>query len=209
MTRLHLFDMDGTLIHESAAAIELSKQIGVETEIVELERAFADGLLSTGEFARRAQALWGELTEAHVVAAFDGAPWLQGIRETWADIRARGEHCAVISISPSFFVERLVPWGVHAAHGSPWPAVPFAEPVDPALIHTPDSKVRIADELCAAFGVTRADCVAYGDSSSDVALFGAVPVSVAVNADHHVGGLATHAYAGRDLREAHSLACNG
>ena len=209
MTRLHLFDMDGTLIHGSAAAIELSKQIGVEAEILDLERAFADGLLEPGEFARRAHALWSALTEDHVVAAFDGAPWLEGIRETWADIRARGEHCAVISISPNFFVERLPPWGAHAAHGSPWPAVPFREPVDPAGIHTPDSKVRIADELCAAFGVTRADCVAYGDSWSDVALFGSVPVSVAVNADHHVGDLATHAYTGRDLREAHSLACEG
>ncbi|OLT40525.1 hydrolase [Saccharomonospora sp. CUA-673] len=208
MTRLHLFDMDGTLMHGSAAAIELSKQIGVETEILELERAFADGLLATGDFARRAQALWDTLTEEHVVDAFDGAPWLAGIRETWAEIRARGEHCAVISISPSFFVDRLLPWGAHAAHGSPWPAVPFREPVDPTVIHTPDSKVRIADELCAAFGVRPEDCIAYGDSWSDVELFGRVPVSVAVNADHHVGDLATHTYAGRDLREAYALACD-
>jgi phosphoserine phosphatase len=36
-------------------------------------------------------------------------------------------------------------------------------------------------------------------------LFGVVPVSVAVNGDDHVSGLATHAYTGGDLREAYAL----
>ena len=70
---------------------------------------------------------------------------------------------------------------------------------------SPSPRSRIADELCALYGVGRADCVAYGDSLSDTALFGAVPVSVAVNGDAHVSGLATHAYAGGDLREAYAL----
>jgi phosphoserine phosphatase len=56
-----------------------------------------------------------------------------------------------------------------------------------------------------AMGVTRADCVAYGDSLSDAALFAAVPVSVAINGDHHVSDLATHAYTGRDLRDAYGM----
>jgi phosphoserine phosphatase len=208
MTRLHLFDLDGTLIHGSAAAVEISRQLGVEREIRELERGFGDGALSTAEFAERACALWAELTEAQVSAAFDGAPWLAGIREVWADIRARGERCAVISLSPGFFVERLVGWGADAARGSRWPAVPFRSPVDPAGILTPAAKVRIADELSAAFGLTRGDCVAYGDSMSDAELFAAVPVSVAVNGDHHVIKSASYAYTGRDLREAYELVEN-
>ncbi|MDT3396285.1 HAD-IB family phosphatase [Streptomyces sp. B1866] len=208
MTRLHLFDLDGTLLYGSAAAVEISRQLGVEREIAELERSFADGALYPAEFARRACALWAELTEAQVAAAFAGAPWLAGIREVWADIRARGERCAVISLSPGFFVERLLGWGADAARGSRWPAVPFTSPVDPAGILTPAAKVRIADELCATFGLTRADCVAYGDSLSDAELFAAVPVSVAVNADHHVAGRASYAYTGRDLRAAYELAGN-
>lgn len=44
-----------------------------------------------------------------------------------------------------------------------------------------------------------------GDSFSVVELFGAVPVSVAINVDQHVAALATHSYAGRDLREACEL----
>jgi phosphoserine phosphatase len=67
------------------------------------------------------------------------------------------------------------------------------------------AKVLIADRLCEQFGVRRADCVAYGDSSSDRDLFGAVPISVAVNADRHLSDVATHSYKGEDLWEAYEL----
>ncbi|MET7920231.1 haloacid dehalogenase-like hydrolase [Streptomyces avermitilis] len=205
MTRLHLFDLDGTLLHGTAAPVEISRQLGIDTEIADLERDFVARRIDSHGYAQCVHALWGDLTEAHVAAAFHGAPWLRRIRYTWADIRSRGEHCAVVSLSPSLFVERLIGWGAHAAYGSRFPAVPFSEPVDPAGILTPAAKVGIADRLCEEFGVTRADCVAYGDSLSDAELFGSVPISVAVNADRHLLGLATYSYAGLDLWDAYEL----
>ncbi|MEV6671116.1 HAD-IB family phosphatase [Streptomyces sp. NPDC051162] len=205
MTRLHVFDMDGTLIRGSAAAVEISRQLGLEREIAELERAFVARELTPPRFAALACELWSGLTEEHVTAAFEDAPWMEGIREVWADIRARGERCAVISLSPDFFVDRLLTWGADATHGSGWPAVPFRATVDPTAILDAAAKVRITDELCARYGLSRADCVAYGDSMSDTELFAAVRVSVAVNADHHVRDAAAHAYAGTDLRAAYEL----
>ncbi|MEU9364908.1 HAD-IB family phosphatase [Streptomyces avermitilis] len=205
MTRLHLFDLDGTLLHGTAAPVEISRQLGIDAEIADLERDFVARRIDSQGYAQRVHALWGDLTEAHVAAAFQGAPWLRRIRDTWADIRSRGEYCAVVSLSPSFFVERLIGWGAHATYGSRFPAVPFSEPVDPAGILTPAAKVEIADRLCEEFGVTRADCVAYGDSLSDAQLFGSVPISVAVNADRHLLGLATYSYAGQDLWDAYEL----
>ncbi|MFB9515526.1 HAD family hydrolase [Streptomyces purpureus] len=203
--RLHLFDLDGTLIRGSAAAVEISRQLGLSEEIAELERSFLLKGLAPADFAVQARELWAELTEAQVVAAFEGAPWLHGIREVWAEIRAGGDYCAVISLSPDFFVERLLDWGVHAAHGSRWPAVPFTAPVDREGILNAAAKVKIADRLCAEFGVTLDDCVAYGDSMSDAEIFAAVPQAVAVNADHHLSGLATFTYMGGDLREVYEL----
>jgi phosphoserine phosphatase len=238
--RLHLFDLDGTLIHGSSAAVEISHQLGLDKEIGELELAFAAGGMTPPDFAARACALWSELTEDHITAAFMGAPWLSGISEVWEEIRERGERSAVISLSPDFFVGRLLleappsrtsrlsrggtvgtadtagasrgaegaggsGRGADAAYGSRWPAVPFRERPDPAGILSAEAKVRIADELCARFGVSRSECVAYGDSMSDAALFAAVPVSVAVNADRHVRGLATAEYEGEDLREAYGF----
>ncbi|MEW2220910.1 HAD-IB family phosphatase [Streptomyces sp. NPDC006990] len=213
--RLHLFDLDGTLLYGSAASVEISRQLGVDAEIRELERAFAERKLTPPEFALRACALWSALDDEIVSAAFSAAPWLTGIREVWAGLRAEDERCAVISLSPDFFVRRLQDWGAEVTHGSRWPEVPRAipngstkypaHPLDPAGILSPSSKVKIAEELCAQFGLGLADCVAYGDSLSDAELFAAVPVSVAVNADHHVRSLASHHYTGSDLREAHGL----
>ncbi|MFJ8073486.1 HAD family hydrolase [Streptomyces sp. NPDC096176] len=203
--RLHIFDLDGTLIHGSAAPVEISRQLGLLDEIGEVERDLIAGRIGPPEYAVRVHALWTDLTEAHVAAAFDSAPWLLGIREVWSEIRESGDFCAVISLSPSFFVERLVGWGAHAAHGSRFPEIPFSRPVDPAGILSAAAKVEVAGRLCTEFGVGLDACVAYGDSMSDAAIFAAVPTAVAVNADHHLTGLATHTYAGLDLREAYEL----
>lgn len=158
--------------------MEISRQLGLEAETVALDRAMAEGRIGPPEYAAQVYDLWADLTEAHVSAAFEGAPWLARIREVWVEIRNAGEYCAVVSLSPSFFVERLLDWGAHAAHGSRFPAVPFTEPVDPSGALSAAAKVTIADRLCGEFGVARADCVAYGDSMSDKDLFAAVPVSV-------------------------------
>ncbi|MEV5850029.1 HAD-IB family phosphatase [Streptomyces sp. NPDC051985] len=206
MARLHLFDLDGTLLHGTSAPVEISRQLGLEAETVELDRAITEGRITPPEYAARVYALWAELTDAQVATAFDGAPWLARIREVWAEIREAGDYCAVVSLSPSFFVERLLGWGAHAAFGSRFPAVPFVEPLDPAGVLTAAAKVIIADRLCERFGVGREDCVAYGDSMSDRDLFAAVPVSVAVNADGHLAGLATYSYTGRDLWDAYEMA---
>ncbi|GGW20799.1 hypothetical protein GCM10018980_54920 [Streptomyces capoamus] len=205
MPRLHLFDLDGTLLHGTSAPVEISRQLGLEAETVALDRAIAEGRIGPPEYAAQVYDLWAGLTEAHVRAAFEAAPWLARIREVWAEIRSAGEYCAVVSLSPSFFVELLLDWGAHAAHGSRFPAVPFTQPVDPSGALSAAAKVTVADRLCTEFGVTRADCVAYGDSQSDRELFAAVPVSVAVNADAHLTGLATHSYTGRDLWDAYEL----
>ncbi|MFD7257375.1 HAD family hydrolase [Streptomyces sp. NPDC059874] len=205
MTLLHLFDLDGTLMYGSAAPVEISRQLGVGAEIAALERSFGAGEIGPHQFSVAAHALWAELTPAHVRAAFEGAPWLAGIRDVWREIRERGDYCAVISLSPSFFVELLLEWGAHAAHGSVFPEVPFTRPVDAAGILTPAGKVTVADRLCERFGVSRGDCVAYGDSVTDALLFEAVPVSVAVNARPFLAERATHVYKGRDLREAYQL----
>ncbi|MER5524962.1 HAD-IB family phosphatase [Streptomyces sp. NPDC002677] len=205
MARLHLFDLDGTLLHGTSAPVEISRQLGLEAETVDLDRAISAGRITPPEYAARVYSLWAELTDAQVTAAFNGAPWLARIRDVWGEIREAGDYCAVVSLSPSFFVERLLEWGAHAAFGSRFPAVPFVEPVDPAGVLDPAAKVTIADRLCEQFGVGRGDCVAYGDSMSDRELFAVVPVSVAVNADEHLAGLATYSYTGRDLWDVYEL----
>ncbi|MFI9774355.1 hypothetical protein ACIHCV_06490 [Streptomyces sp. NPDC051956] len=127
MARPHLFELNGTLLHGTSVPVKISRQLGLEAEMVALDREIGAQHIGPPEYTRR----------------------------------------------------------VHA------------------LLST-GAKVKIADRLCEKFGVSRATCIAC-DSSSDMELFGGVPVSVAVNVDHHVAGLATHSYAGRDLRETYEL----
>lgn len=210
MGKLHLFDMDGTLLYGTSANVELARELGLVAEFQALDARFAAGEIDSPAYARQAYAMWQELTVERVATAFAAAPWLAGIREVWADIRARGEYCAVISMSPEFFVRHLLEWGAHATYGGRFPALPFGGvPLDISGILVPESKVLIADQLCARYGVTRAECVAYGDSTSDALLFDVVPVSVAVNGDHHVSDIATLSYTGRDLRDAYALTIGG
>ncbi|SPF01766.1 hypothetical protein SMA5143A_2503 [Streptomyces sp. MA5143a] len=114
MTRLHLFDLDGTLLHRSAAPVEISRQLGLDHEIAELERDFVTRRIDSRIYAQRVHRLCTGLTEVHVAAAFEGAPWLRRIQDTWAEIRDRGEYCAVISLA---FVLRRAADGVGCACG--------------------------------------------------------------------------------------------
>jgi phosphoserine phosphatase len=76
MARLHLFDLDNTLLHGTSAPVELSRQLGLEAETVALDREVSAGLIEPPEYATRVHALWADLTKAPVAAAFEGAPWL-------------------------------------------------------------------------------------------------------------------------------------
>ncbi|GAA2135768.1 hypothetical protein [Streptomyces synnematoformans] len=93
MSRLHIFDMDGTLLHGSSANIELARQMGLVAEFRALDAAFSSGEIDTYDYAERAHGMWSSLTPEILARAFAGSPWLAGIREVWADITARGDQC--------------------------------------------------------------------------------------------------------------------
>ncbi|GII76589.1 hypothetical protein Sru01_15710 [Sphaerisporangium rufum] len=205
MSALHVFDMDGTLL-ASTAGLEISAALGCRAGVAELEREFAAGRLTTRRFAAGVHDLWRALTPEVVARAFRAGPWLDGIAEVCADIRARGEHAAVITLSPDFFAGLLRGFGFGHVAASAFPPPPMAGPVDPAGILTPECKVRITRALLAGHGLPAGRCVAYGDSRSDLPLFEALGGGVAVNADAALAARAFARYTGRDLRGAYALA---
>jgi phosphoserine phosphatase len=205
VTLLHIFDMDGTLLAGTTANLEIARALGTLEELIALEAEFAAGDLDTRGFSAAVHALWTELTPAVVAEAFAGGPWLGGIADVCADIRDRGEHSVVITMSPDFFARALLDLGFDEVVASRFPALPFREPLDPAGILTPADKVRVTEELRVRYGLERSQCVAYGDSMSDAPLFAHLGNTVAVNADHHVADLAAIAYQGDDLTAAYRL----
>ncbi|TDD61555.1 hydrolase [Actinomadura rubrisoli] len=206
MGYLHIFDMDGTLLSGSTANLEVARQLGTLPELHALEARFAAGTLDTRGFSAEIHRLWRDLTPAAVAAAYAAGPWLEGIAGVCADIRSRGEHSAVITMSPDFFARHLLDLGFDDVVASRFPPPPFTAPLDPAGVLTPGDKVRIAEELRVRHGLTAAQCVAYGDSMSDAPLFRHLGNTVAVNADHHLADLAALDYRGTDLAGAYALA---
>jgi phosphoserine phosphatase len=207
MSRLHIFDMDGTLLRGSAC-LELSRHMGHIDAVNEIEAKWSVGDVGHVEFYELCLPLWAGMTEADVDDVFAMTDWLDGIPDVWRDIADRGENSAVITLSPQFFADRLLRWGVGSAHG----AEVYAGVVpDPNLVLTPDSKVGLAQDLMTRYGVDAVDVVAYGDSSSDVPLFRELSHTVAVNGTASLREVAAVSYEGPDLREAYragrSLLC--
>jgi phosphoserine phosphatase len=204
MTALHVFDMDGTLLRGTTAAIELSRRVGRLEPLAELERGFAAEDISPAEFAIEMRALWAEVTAELVAEVVADAPWIDGIEDVCRDIAERGERSMLITMSPDFFAEHLGVRGIDVVRASRWPAPPFTAPIDPAGILSPADKVRLTEAELAEHGLPRRACVAYGDSMSDLPLFAMLDNTVAVNADPALERAARVTYRGGDLRMAYA-----
>ncbi|KLL96144.1 haloacid dehalogenase [Rhodococcus sp. IITR03] len=200
-TRLHIFDMDGTLLN-GAAALELSTFFGRRDVGLEIEQLWHAGQITDFDFWSTLLEVCAHATEDDLDAAFEQAAWLDGITDTFDDIRRRGEIAIVISQSPAFFVQRLRNWGAHEAYGSD---VVIGQTLSEEATLSPQAKVHITRDALERYHIEPADCVAYGDSSSDVDLFGWLPNTVAVNASPLVSELAAVQYQGNDLRQAYAL----
>ena len=198
---LHVFDMDGTLLR-SSASIELARQLGRLEEGLEIERLWHEGNITDTAFWGRLLDICQDATNADFDAAFHNSPWMDGIADAFADIRSRGEAVIVISQSPAFFVRRLELWGAHETHGS---AVEPGMPLTATATLLADTKVEIAQGALTARGLGADDCVVYGDSTSDLALFTVFPRSVAVNAAPSLTALAATHYVGSDIRGAYAM----
>ena len=202
---LHVFDMDGTLLHGTTAGMQIASRLGCLPELLDLEEAFAAGTVDTKAFSAAIAVLWQGITAEVVLEVFQASPWIAGLPEVLADVRDRGERSLVITMSPDFFAERLLDLGVDEVAASRFPPLPLAAIPDPAGILTPADKVTIVESTLARHGLSERQCVAYGDSGSDIPLFQWLRRTVAVNAGAELAELAAISYAGPDLREAYHL----
>ncbi|GAB6987517.1 HAD family hydrolase [Nocardioides pyridinolyticus] len=198
---LHVFDMDGTLLR-STATIELARQLGQLEAGNRIETMWLEGRITDDDFWLSLLDICKDATEADLEDAFRSSPWMDGVPETFADIRSRGEHIIVISQSPTFFVRGLEAWGANETYGS---AVALGSPLENSATLMPEMKVAIAKKALADRNLDELHCVVYGDSTSDVELFTTFPHSVAVNPTATLAPLAAQCYVGTDIREAYAM----
>lgn len=201
MSKLHIFDMDGTIL-EGSACVHLSDRLGCLKEIHIIEEAWGRGEVGHVEFYRLCLPLWKELNREIVKDVFQKSPWRKNLSKVFCDIADRGEYSAVITLSPQFFAEHLKELGVSSTHGA---EIHVDRPLESEKVLTPEHKVSIAQALLQEYGIPRSQCVAYGDSASDIPLFAHLANTVAVNASDRLKQLAAANYSGDDLWEAYKL----
>jgi phosphoserine phosphatase len=201
----HVFDMDGTLIHQTSGAVLLAAALGHSEELMVLEQGFTSGTTTTMQMARELWAMWGVVDPEIIEQAFRSAPVLDNVEMVLDDIHARGEHACLITMSPGYFAERFLETGFDAVFASSFPT-DASLPLDETRILTPADKPRLAAQFCEERGLTLANAVAYGDSLSDVFLFREAGIRIAVNATHHLSELADASVQGTDLLAAYRAA---
>jgi phosphoserine phosphatase len=201
MSKLHVFDMDGTLI-KGSACLAISEHVGELEKVLLLEERWAKCEIGHVEYYELCLPLWKGLTEEVLEKCFQSSVWIDGVTEVFDDICQRGETIAVITLSPNFFVEKIKRWGAHHTFGA---IVEPGVPPKPELVLTPETKPKIIHQLAKEMGISLDDCVAYGDSSSDEPLFKLLEHSVAMNASESLRTISRRQYDGWDLREAYEL----
>jgi len=203
--RAHVFDMDGTLVRSTSAPLLVATALGRGDSLLELEHRFATGAATAVDFARAMHEMWGVVPPEVARRAFVSAPLIENVREVLADIRLRGEVACLITMSPGYFAEQFLEFGFDAVFASRFPRSAEVA-LDEGAILNPEDKPRLAARFCAEHGLRLRDAVAYGDSMSDVFLFGEVALRVSVNGDHHLAELADIAVEGSDLMLAYRAA---
>ena len=204
--RLFVFDMDGTLLIQTTACIEIAKVSGTLDQLHALEYRFATGEIDAFCFAQNIGALWGMVDEQVIRKAFDATPKLANIRTVTDLIRRGGGKSCLITMSPDFYANLFYDYGFDLIGASQFPRS-STEEVKRENILNPKDKATIVERWCKQLGFELKQCVAFGDSMSDYLLFKELEHTVSINGDSTLRKLARYHYQGSDLQAAFLSIC--
>ncbi len=182
-TSVICFDLDGTLVTNSSVSLYLAKKLGHYPLIEEMEDRYRAGKISNSEIAEQSAAHLSGYRISEVEGLLADLPLLAGIEKTLAVLRAL--QCRVLlctitwSFASRYFSRRF---GFDHYCGTQM------EEKDDCLTgrvsrhFDENDKLRFAKEQISSCDLAMSRCVAIGDSRSDVPLFRAAGLAIAVNA---------------------------
>ena len=150
----------------------------------ELERRYASGEISNSLVAEEQARHYRGMPLAQVVEGLRDIVCIDGIDATLATLRERGVEVLLGTVTWSFAAK----WfrrrhGFAAVSGTEIDVGPGGVPTGRVRRHFDEwDKLEFVASYCKANEIDLADCVAVGDSRSDVPLFEAVGFSIAINA---------------------------
>ncbi|MCY1694265.1 HAD family hydrolase [Curtobacterium sp. SL109] len=193
-------DIDGTLVPSGSSSSFLAARLGHQHELDQAEARYASGELSNQEVSEIDARGWRGTTPATIDRWLEDLPVIAGIDAVVAWCVARDVEPVLASLAWQPVSAALARrFGVTANGG---PRVGLVDGVYDGTVaeHVDEHDKRDrALALAAARGLPPDRCCAVGDSRSDLPLFGAVPVSLALNAGAAARAGATDALDTDDL----------
>lgn len=186
MLQLAVFDLDGTLKQARDPYIYLHERLGTLQAAEAFTAKGLSGEIPYAEWLRLDTSLWTGVRRSVLEAHLRANPYLPGARETVAALRARGVTVAVISsgllLHGQLVAQEL---GIGPVIGNE--IIFDGHEQDPVVtgqvvVHCAyGGKGAVMAALQAAVGVPADRCIAVGDTGSDIALFQAAAVGIAIN----------------------------
>jgi len=193
-------DIDGTLVPSGSSSSFLAARLGHQRELDLAEARYASGALSNQQVSEVDARGWRGTTPATVDRWLEDLPVIAGVDAVVAWCREHDVEPVLASLAWQPVSAALAGrFGVTANGG---PRVGLTDGVYDGTVaeHFDEHDKRDrALALAAARGLTADRCCAVGDSRSDLPLFDAVPVSLALNAGDAARAGATDALDTDDL----------
>jgi phosphoserine phosphatase len=200
------FDLDGTLLRGTTVSQLLAGWLGRGGALDELEYRYRRGEVSNADVASASAPWFSGRRAADAWEALGPAPWIGGIEETIAALRAVGSTPVLATVTWRFAAELVARrFGFEA-----WSGTGMAERggvLDGTVSEhfDADAKRTFAERFCEERGLALSGAAAVGDSRSDVPLFAGVGLSIALNADEQARRAADVALESDDLRDVLAL----
>jgi phosphoserine phosphatase len=197
--KLALFDLDGTLKQARDPYVYLHQQLGTWEASQSFFGKGLAGELAYDEWLRLDAALWRGISQERIEGLLRQNPYLPGAVETVRSLKQGGVQVALISTGLDLHARQVqADLGVDYVFAN---EILFEHGLvtGQAVAHVPEGgKDEIAARLQAELGVTRDECLAVGDGTSDAGMFAHVRLGVAINPASEV----TRAAAGLVLEDA-------
>jgi phosphoserine phosphatase len=196
------FDLDGTLLRGTSVSALTADWLGRSGALDELERRYRAGLISNAVVAETSAPWFAGRTLAEVGEVLDRAPWIAGIEETVAELRAAGAYVALATVTWRFAAELVAErFGFEAYCGTEMTVVNGCLCGAVSGHCDADDKAAFVEEVCATRGLRASLAAVIGDSRSDVPAFRRAGFSVALNADNAARAAAMVTLDTDDLRD--------
>jgi phosphoserine phosphatase len=182
--RVACFDLDGTLVRGTSVSQHLADRFGQTEQMAELERRYATGEISNSVVAEEQARNYRGIPLPQVVEKLNDITCIDGIDATLTTLRERGIVSLLGTVTWTYAAEEFGRRHGFAAVSGTEIGLDAGGVPNGGVKRNFDEwdKLEFVASYCEANDLDLADCIAVGDSRSDVPLFEAVGLSIALNA---------------------------